>query len=114
MSDFLDSIAELSQHTMSAFRSQIPFIMEGIVLDTNDPDQMGRVRAWVPAIDGELYDKKSLPWCEYASPFLGFTANYPGGNGTSDNHAHASYGFWAIPKMGATFCKFFTKRLNFP
>ena len=31
-------------------------LMEGIVVDTNDPQQMGRVKAWVPAIDGDLYE----------------------------------------------------------
>ena len=84
-----------------------PFIVEGMVVATDDPDQMGRLRIHIPAIDGEEYVIEQLPWCEYASPFLGYTASYPGGNGTSDNHAHASYGFWAIPKMGATVLVFF-------
>lgn len=101
MSDFLSTLAELSEHTMSAFRSQIPFIMEGIVLDTNDPDQMGRVRAWVPSIDGELYDKTSLPWCEYASPLAGYTTDFKAGRQNLQTQGQVPYGFWAIPKIGS-------------
>jgi phage gp45-like len=84
------------------FHQGNPFIMEGQVVDTNDPDQMGRVRAWVPALDGELYDVNALPWADYASPFGGFTVDYPAGENMIENKSHASYGFWAIPKIGAT------------
>lgn len=76
--------------------------MEGQVVATADPDQMGRVRVWVPALDGENFNADNLPWADYASPFFGFTVSYPGGNATSTNDSHAAYGFWAIPKVGAT------------
>lgn len=85
----------------------IPFIVEGLVVDTNDPDQMGRLRVHIPSIDGEEFEIDQLPWCEYASPFIGYTAEYPGGNGMIENTGHAAYGFWAIPKLGATVCVFF-------
>jgi phage gp45-like len=80
----------------------VPYIMEGQVVSTDDPDQMGRVRLWVPALDGENFVIEQLPWAEYASPFGGFTVEYQAGNGTSDNKAQTAYGFWAIPKVGAT------------
>lgn len=81
----------------------IPFIHEGQVVRTDDPDQMGRVKVWVPALDGEYFEIDALPWAEYASVFAGFTTDYPGGSGSGKtNTSHASYGFWAIPKMGAT------------
>lgn len=78
-----------------------PYIYEGQVVQTDDPDQMGRVKVWIPAIDGESFDVTRLPWADYASPLAGFTVDYPAGDGTEHN-AHAAYGFWAIPKIGAT------------
>ena len=84
-----------------------PFIMEGVVVAVDDKDQMGRVRVWVPALDGENIDVSQLPWADYASPFFGSTIEYPAGNGSSDNQTQAAYGFWAIPKINAivlTFC----------
>ena len=83
------------------FSTFMPFIMEGLVVATDDPDQMGRVKVWVPSLDGENYEIVSLPWCEYASPLAGFTVDYPAGEASS-TVAQSAYGFWAIPKMGAT------------
>ena len=89
------------------FPESNPFIMEAQVVATNDPDQMGRVRAWVPAIDGENFDIDQLPWADYATPFAGFTVDMPAGEGQSVNNSHAGYGFWAIPKVGSTVLVFF-------
>ena len=80
----------------------IPFIMEGQVMASHDPDQMGRLKVWVPSLDGENINIDFLPWTEYASPFMGYTVEYPAGGIPVDNTAHAAYGFWAIPKIGAT------------
>ncbi len=84
------------------FNRNIPFVLEGQVVKSDDPDQMGRVKIWVPALDGESFEIDSLPWAEYAPPFFGFTVDYPGGNDSSENASHASYGLWAVPKVGAT------------
>ena len=43
------------------FSTFMPFIMEGLVVATDDPDQMGRVKVWVPSLDGENYEIVSLP-----------------------------------------------------
>lgn len=80
----------------------IPYIMEGQVVDTNDPDQMGRIRAWIPALDGENFEIDDLPWVNYASPFFGFTVDYPAGGVPVKNTSHSAYGFWAVPKVGST------------
>ncbi len=88
------------------FHDNIPWIMEGQVVDTNDPNQMGRVRAWIPALDGESFDIDTIPWADYASPFGGFTVAYPAGENTIPNNSNAAYGFWAIPKIGSTVCVF--------
>ena len=84
------------------FDNPIPYIMEGQVIATDDPDQMGRVKVWVPPMDGENFDVETLPWADYASPFFGFTVDYPAGGYPVDNKSHSAYGFWAIPKIGAT------------
>jgi phage gp45-like len=85
----------------------VPFIYEGQVIFTDDPDQMGRVKVWIPAIDGDSFDGDMLPWAEYASPLAGFTVEFPAGGENVENSSHTSYGFWAIPKMGATVLCFF-------
>lgn len=90
------------QQSTEYFHDAIPFIMEGQVVATDDPDQMGRIKVWVPSLDGENFDVDKLPWVEYASPFFGFTVDYPAGGRPVKNESHAAYGFWAIPKIGAT------------
>lgn len=82
------------------FSSFIPFINEGQVVKTDDPDQMGRVKVWVPALDGENFEIDSLPWAEYAPVFFGFTVDMPAGNG-EPNDSHVAYGMWSPPKIGA-------------
>jgi len=76
-------------------------IVEGTVLSTNDPQQMGRVKVWCPAIDGEDYNIDLLPWATYLSPFAGQTNTYPAGASGMPAEGLHSYGFWAIPKIGA-------------
>ena len=91
-----------SQSFSEYFHNGIPFIFEGQVVSTADPDQMGRLKIWVPALDGESFKIDQLPWADYASPLMGFTAEFPAGNNAIKNKSHAAYGFWAIPKVGAT------------
>lgn len=69
-------------------------------MDTNDPQQMGRMRIWVPGIDGDNYILENLPWARYISPLAGQTKNYPS---TYDIEADGfvSYGFMMPPKIGA-------------
>lgn len=78
----------------------IPFLVEGIVVDTSDPQEMGRLRVWCPAIDGDNVDVSALPWAVYISPLAGQASSYPAGGGGSSS-GPVSYGFWAIPKIGA-------------
>jgi hypothetical protein len=92
---------EKIQQSTEYFPDAIPFIMERQVVATNDPEQMGRVKVWIPALDGERFNLDSLPWTNYASPMFGFTSAYPAGSSESTNDSQAAYGFWAIPKVGA-------------
>lgn len=75
--------------------------VEGIVVDTSDPQQMGRVKVHCPAIDGETVDAKNLPWVMYVSPLAGQTIDYPGGTSGGRADGPSSYGFWAVPKVGS-------------
>ena len=37
-------------------------IYQGIVVNTDDPNNCGRVQVYIPAIHGDISDNKSLPW----------------------------------------------------
>lgn len=75
--------------------------MEGVVVDTSDPQQMGRIKIWVPAVDGDLYNIADLPWAGYVSPSAGQTLDYPAGPGNTKTSGFMSYGWWSVPKSGA-------------
>lgn len=77
-----------------------PGLIEGVVVDTSDPQEMGRLRIWCPAVDGDDPDITTLPWARYVSPLAGQAHSYPGGGG-GEAVGPVSYGFWAIPKIGA-------------
>lgn len=74
----------------------------GQVVDTNDPQQMGRVRAFCPAF-GDKNDNKlnNIPWSVYVSPLGGMTNFGKRGAEESDIEGPTSYGMWNIPKIGA-------------
>lgn len=78
------------------------FITLGTVVDTNDPQQMGRVRAicpqWGDSFDQDVTD---VPWAIYCTPFGGQTSVGTRGPGIQDSEGGIAYGMWAIPKVGA-------------
>jgi hypothetical protein len=82
-------------------RTPSPFV-EGIVVDTSDPQQMGRVKILCPSIDGDSWRPEDLPWANYVSPMAGQTRDYPAGSSSGVAPGPHSYGFWAVPKIGAT------------
>lgn len=82
-------------------------IYDGIIKDTNDPQQMGRCRVWIPAVDGEIFEVENLPWADYASPFFGSTLDFKVGREKSEVKGYSSYGMWAIPKIGSRVLVFF-------
>lgn len=75
--------------------------VQGIVVDTSDPQQMGRVRVHCPSIDGDFVPVEDLPWVTYISPLAGQTVDYPAGPSGGVAPGPSSYGFWAVPKVGA-------------
>lgn len=95
--------AELNaQIASSTTQNMMDSVTLGVVVDTNDPQQMGRVRAacqrW-----GDSLDTPSdlIPWAMYASPFGGQVHAGTRGSGIDDATGGTAYGMWAIPKVGA-------------
>lgn len=86
-------------------RAQFSGLTMGVVVDTADPLQMGRLRIFCPTLNDNPKKPLLLPWSTYISPVAGSINNseyYRGsedGNATSSGSLH--YGFWSIPEMGA-------------
>lgn len=83
-------------------RSSYDTVTIGVVVDTNDPQQMGRVRV-VCAQWGDSWSDtvEDLPWAVYVSPFGGHTQVGTRGPGVQQSEGSVAYGMWAIPKVGA-------------
>lgn len=81
----------------------IPFVTLGIVVDTNDPQQMGRIRV-VCSQWGDTWGSavEDLPWAIYMSPFGGQQQQGTRGPGVQQSEGGVAYGMWAIPKVGST------------
>jgi len=77
-------------------------ITVGEVVDTNDPQQMGRIRAICPSM-GDIRSQalKHVPWAMYGSPFGGTNEQTARGRDGSKSNGPVSYGMWAIPKVGS-------------
>ena len=75
--------------------------VEGVVVDADDPQQMGRVKAWCPSIDGDTYRVDELPWVVYLTPFGGQTRDFSAGANGSISAGPTAYGMWASPKVGS-------------
>lgn len=82
-------------------KNNIPYLTQGVVVANNDSDQMGRIKVWIPAIDGEKYDVDLLPWAEYTSPLIGVTTDNIVGRERDFRAGPTAYGFWAVPKVNA-------------
>lgn len=74
----------------------------GTVVDTNDPQQMGRVRVVCPQWGDSWSDiVEDVPWAVYVTPFGGQQQVGTRGPGIQDSTGGIAYGMWAIPKVGA-------------
>lgn len=74
----------------------------GTVVDTNDPQQMGRVRAVCPTF-GDSFDEalSDIPWALCVAPFAGANSIGTRGAALDMTDGFVAYGMWAIPKIGA-------------
>lgn len=76
----------------------------GIVVDTNDPMEIGRLRvccpAWGDDPDPQAMDVNHLPWAKVSSPFGGFVDQGFRANG-DEISGEVSYGMHSSTKVGA-------------
>lgn len=80
-------------------------ITVGYVVDTNDKQQMGRVRVLCPALNDpnitDDFNLADIPWATYCSPLGGVTNNLRRGPEEDVSGGSVAYGMWNIPKIGA-------------
>jgi len=75
----------------------------GEVVDTNDPQQMGRIRVACPFF-GDLENDpiSDIPWATYVSPLAGTTFSPERGRGGDQTAGQVAYGMFNIPKIGSS------------
>jgi phage baseplate assembly protein gpV len=75
----------------------------GEVVDTNDPQQMGRVRVICPAMgDDDSVEVGNIPWATCMTPFAGIDEISERGRENDKSEGPVAYGMWNIPKLGST------------
>lgn len=88
-----------------AFNGAMVGLTLGLVVNTDDPLQSGRLQVFCPALNDNPKKIMHLPWAAYISPFAGSidNENYTRGtgDGTSTSKGAVHYGFWAVPELGA-------------
>ena len=78
-------------------------ITVGKVVDTNDPQQMGRIRVACPFFgDLEKDPIANIPWATYVSPLAGTTFSPERGRGGDKTAGQVAYGMFNIPKIGSS------------
>lgn len=74
----------------------------GEVVDTNDPQQMGRIRVACPYFgDGEGTVIEDIPWASPISPLAGTNDSASRGRGDDKTVGPVAYGMCNVPKAGA-------------
>jgi hypothetical protein len=83
--------------------SDFKHITIGEVVDTDDPQQMGRIRVACPYF-GDLQDSPidEIPWATYVSPLAGTTTSPQRGRGEDKTAGQVAYGMFNIPKVGSS------------
>ena len=80
----------------------VPFFTVGKVMDTNDPEQMGRARVRCGKYGDKLtQDMEDLPWALPVSPLAGVMTHGLRGAEQESINAPVAYGMWNIPKIGS-------------
>lgn len=80
-------------------------LVTGIVVDTDDPLQNGRLRIFCPLLNDDPAKLHHLPWAVYISPLSGVISNADYSRGTGKypekTKGAVAYGWWGIPEQGA-------------
>lgn len=72
-------------------------IYVGFVKDTRDEANMGRIKVWIPELNGDPNDNASWFLMSYASPFAGATSVFANTAGNGYKDTQRSYGMWFTP-----------------
>ncbi len=93
-------IAEARQLSNIEGNNQV--ITIGEVVDTNDPQQMGRIRVACPLFS-EAQDCaiETIPWAMCMSPLAGTSVAPTRGRGDDSTPGEVAYGMFNIPKVGS-------------
>jgi len=95
------SLFDAEQHKKQPYNDQ-NFLTVGRVVDTNDPQQMGRVRALCPGYGDSLdMPLKNVLWCSPVQPLAGLVNYGFRGAEKSDVDGAVAYGMWNVPKVNA-------------
>lgn len=77
----------------------------GVVVDTDDPLQNGRLRVFCPNLNDSPKKLHHIPWAVASSPLAGTISNSSftrgAGKGPENTTGAVSYGFWGVPEQGA-------------
>lgn len=73
----------------------------GVVVDTDDPLEQGRLRVFCPAHGDDPKKIHLLPWSAYVTPFGGTINNSNFERNGETSKGTQAYGMWAIPDLGA-------------
>lgn len=80
-------------------------ITVGVVVDTDDPLQNGRLRVFCANLNDDPKKLHHLPWAAYVSPYGGVVSNAEfsrgAGKGPEKSEGATAYGFWGIPEQGS-------------
>lgn len=83
------------------YDAQYPTITNGVVVDTNDPQNCGRVRVMCPKYGDTIQMPiDDIPWSVNASAIMGTVAVGTRGPEFDTINGPTAYGFWNIPKVG--------------
>jgi len=81
--------------------TQFDSLTVGRVVDTNDPQGMGRIRVFCAAWDSDDVLLGDIPWAMYNAPFGGISQNTTRGSEDTSSEGKVAYGAWHIPKVGS-------------
>jgi len=93
-------------HRQKASSTSLFALTRGIVVDTDDPQQKGRLRICCPRLGDDpksltTQDGYPIPWATYVSPFAGMSDDIVRGPNSIPSDGPVEYGLWAVPTVGA-------------